>query len=298
MPPSVLPPPRLIEFPRFLDRRGNLSLISTRREVPFAMERAYWIYDVPGGEVRGGHAYRRGEELIVALSGSFELATETAGGRRELFHLNRSYYGVHVPPNTWRELRNFSTNSLALVIASTPYDESDYIRDRDEFDRLAPEMVPSQKASLAAETINGAEITMPRPSVFDCSVLELPRITNRAGNLTSLLSGVDFPFRMNRVFYSYDIPAGESRGGHAHRHCHELVVAASGSFDVVLDDGHSRRTVTLSRPFTALHLPPGIWATEQSFSSGSICLVLASDDYDDSEYVRDYNLFRKLRLHA
>lgn len=287
----------MVELPRFLDRRGNLSLITARREVPFNMARAYWIYDVPGGEVRGGHAYRKGQELIVALSGSFEVETVTADGIRSVFPLNRSYYGVYVPPATWRELRNFSTNSLALVIASTPYDEADYIRDRAEFEAMSP-TAPSLPSPAPPSPSLPAKAPQKLPSVFDCSVIELPRITNRAGNLTSLLSGVDFPFEMNRVFYSYDIPAGESRGGHAHRYCHELIVAASGSFDVVIDDGHSRRTVTLSRPFTALHLPPGVWATEQSFSSGSICLVLASHDYDDSEYIRDYNMFRQMRLHG
>lgn len=126
---------RIIRLPRFLDRRGNLSSIEEMKEIPFKIERAYWIYDVPGGEERGGHAYRRGEELIIALSGSFDVITDD-GTERLTSSLNRSYYGLYVPAMTWRKLTNFSTNSLALIISSTPYDESDYIRSFRQFNAL------------------------------------------------------------------------------------------------------------------------------------------------------------------
>lgn len=126
---------RIIQLPRFLDRRGNLSSIEEMKEIPFKIERAYWIYDVPGGEERGGHAYRRGEELIIALSGSFDVITDD-GTERLTSSLNRSYYGLYVPAMTWRKLTNFSTNSLALIISSTPYDESDYIRSFRQFNVL------------------------------------------------------------------------------------------------------------------------------------------------------------------
>lgn len=128
--------PRIIELPKILDRRGNLSFIEGGRHVPFKIARTYWIYDVPGGETRGGHAYRHNEELIVALSGSFDVVL--GDGQREYrFHLNRSYYGVYIPKMIWRELENFSTNSLALVLASTVYDASDYIRNFEEFRKEA-----------------------------------------------------------------------------------------------------------------------------------------------------------------
>ncbi len=133
------------------------------------------------------------------------------------------------------------------------------------------------------------------PSVFDCSVLELPRIEDRAGNITPIHRFVNVPFDIKRVFYSYDIPGGEARGVHAHKTCHQLLVAASGSFEVVLSDGVNTRTVLLNRPFYGLHIPPGIWAAEQSFSSGSICLVLASEGYSEEDYVRDYEEFIRLR---
>lgn len=123
---------QIIQLPRFFDVRGNLSVIEEQKEIPFKIERTYWIYDVPGGEVRGGHAYRENEEFIVALSGSFDVMLDD-GHEKQVFHLNRSYYGLYVPKGIWREMENFSTNSLALVLASTKYDVNDYIRDHTEF---------------------------------------------------------------------------------------------------------------------------------------------------------------------
>ncbi|HPY66814.1 MAG: WxcM-like domain-containing protein [Bacteroidales bacterium] len=120
--------PSLIELPKFFDRRGNLSFIEEDNQLPFKIRRVYWIYDVPGGEIRGGHAFRETEELIVALSGSFDVILHD-GNEQVVFHLNRSYYGVMVPKMFWRSIENFSTNSLALIIASTDFDDADYIRD-------------------------------------------------------------------------------------------------------------------------------------------------------------------------
>ena len=134
-------------------------------------------------------------------------------------------------------------------------------------------------------------------SVYDCSVIELPRIENAKGNVTPVHSGINLPFEIARIFYLYDIPGGEARGAHAHRECHQFLVAASGSFEVVLDDGYNKRTVTLNRPYFGLHIPPGIWAAEQGFSSGSICLVLTSHIYDEADYIRDYASFINYTRH-
>ena len=124
--------PRIIQLPKNGDRRGNLSVIEQLDRIPFKIERAFWIYDVPGGEYRGGHAYRESEEFIVALSGSFDVLVDD-GTQKQVFSLNRSYYGLYVPKRMWRGMENFSTNSLALVLSSTPYNEADYIRDYEEF---------------------------------------------------------------------------------------------------------------------------------------------------------------------
>ena len=126
-------------------------------------------------------------------------------------------------------------------------------------------------------------------TTYDCSIFELPRIKNRAGNITPVHNNIEIPFKVKRIFYLYDIPGGESRGGHAHKECHQFLIAASGSFEVFLDDGKTKRIVQLNRPYIGLHIPPGIWASEINFSSGSICLVMASNTYEETDYIRNYD---------
>lgn len=133
-------------------------------------------------------------------------------------------------------------------------------------------------------------------SVFECNLLHLKQIGDRNGHITAINNNIDLPFATKRIFYLYDIPGGESRGAHAHKECHQFLVATSGSFEVLLDDGKTKRQVLLNRPDIGLHIPPGIWASEINFSSGSICLVLASHEYDESDYLRDYEDFLKFQL--
>ena len=127
--------PALIDLPKFLDLRGNLSCVEEETHIPFKIKRVYWIYDVPGGEHRGGHAFKQTDELIIALSGSFDLNLHD-GTTEYKYSLNRSYYGVVVPRMIWRMIDNFSTNSLAMIIASTDFSESDYIRNFEEFRKI------------------------------------------------------------------------------------------------------------------------------------------------------------------
>lgn len=122
----------LISLPKFLDARGNLSFVEQFKHIPFEIKRTYWIYDVPGGEARGGHAYKENQEFVVALSGSFDVILDD-GKVKKTFSLNRSYYGLYIPKGIWRAIDNFSTNSLALVLSSTEYDEEDYIYDYKKF---------------------------------------------------------------------------------------------------------------------------------------------------------------------
>ena len=129
---------KIIQLPKFLDARGNLSFIEQLRHIPFKIERTYWIYDVPGGEARGGHAYKENQEFIVALSGSFDVILDD-GIEKKTFSLNRSYYGLYVPKGVWREMNNFSTNSLALVLSSTEYNAEDYIYDYEIFKSMSHE---------------------------------------------------------------------------------------------------------------------------------------------------------------
>lgn len=130
--------PEIIQLPKILDKRGNLSFFEHPNQLPFEIQRTYWIYDVPGGEIRGSHAFKEQQEFIIALSGSFDVVLND-GENETKFSLNRSYYGLYIPSKFWRRLENFSTNSLALIVSDKTYNESDYIRDFDEFKKLKNE---------------------------------------------------------------------------------------------------------------------------------------------------------------
>lgn len=285
--------PEIIQLPKIGDERGNLSIIEQLKNIPFEIKRVHWIYDVPGGIERGGHAFKKTEEFIVALSGSFDVVIDD-GEVKKVFPLNRSYFGLYAPKGMWRTMTNFSTNSLALVLSSTEYDDHDYIMNYEEFklwrkDKSKMPNSPDAKTSIKVNDPNKVRMLTEGTSVFDCSLCELNKMHDKEGNLTFMYENEHVPFPINRVFYSYDIPGGEDRGAHAHKHCHQFLIAASGSFEVALDDGNNKRTVLLNRPFWGLHVPPGIWASEQGFSSGSICLVLASERYNEDDYIRNYD---------
>jgi len=287
---------RLIQLPKILDNRGNLTFVESSRHIPFEIKRSYWIYDVPGGETRGGHAFREQDEFIIALSGSFDVMIDAGNGRKKRFSLNRSYFGLYIPKGTWRSLENFSTNSLALVLASTTFDETDYIRNYDEFRIYANSPINVQtKVLIDHESVKFKKICPLTSTIDDCMLIELDKNHRIKGNITVVENRELVPFDIERVYYLYDVPGGEERGGHAHKELSQLIIAASGSFDVVLDDGVKRRTVTLNRPYQGLYFVPGIWKELVNFSSGSSCLVLASHKYIEADYIRDYNEFLKCK---
>jgi hypothetical protein len=132
---------------------------------------------------------------------------------------------------------------------------------------------------------------MKQTKVYDCSIIEIDKHHHEKGNISVIENGKTIPFNVKRVYYLYDVPGGESRGGHAHKNLRQLIVAASGSFDVTLDDGFLKRTFTINRPYQGLLVVPGIWRELDNFASGSVCLVLASTEYSAEDYIRDYNEF-------
>ncbi len=136
---------------------------------------------------------------------------------------------------------------------------------------------------------------MKNSSVYNCSILEIDKHHNARGNISVVENARTVPFEVKRIYYLYDVPGGESRGGHAHKKLQQFIVAASGSFDVILDDGELKRTFTLNRPYQGLLVVPGIWREINNFSSGSVCLVLASTGYDEEDYIRDYEVFKKTK---
>ena len=284
--------PCLIQLPKFLDDRGNLSFFENDNQLPFAIRRVHWIYDVPGGEERGGVAYKTTEEFIVAMSGSFDVVV--SDGKQEWkFSLNRSYMGVYIPAGLWRAVENFSSNSVAVIAASTSYDPSDAIRSMDEYRSWTPN---EEKSNLKSEIINH-KYAVAKHSVYDCGIIELDRHhSQRKGDISVIENRKEVPFNVKRIYYLYDVPGGADRGGHAHKDLYQLIVAASGSFAVTLDDGSDKRTFTLNRPYQGLLIKPGIWRTLTDFSSGSVCMVLASEKYDASDYIRNYDEFLKYKV--
>lgn len=283
---------RIIELPKFLDVRGNLSFAEELKHMPFEIRRVYWLYDVPGGVARGGHAEKNNEELIIALSGAFEIVVDD-GTKSKTFVLNRSYYGLYIPKGLWREIKEFSTNALALEFGSIPYSADDYIRDYEVY----KEYVKSEHQSIQIEPLAFRNSqALGKYSVFDCTMVELGRHhSDRSGNLTVIQNGETLPFDVKRVYYIYDVPGGEARGAHAHKELEQLIVAASGSFTVTLDDGMSKRSFFLNRPYQGLYVKPGLWRDLVDFSSGAVAMVLASDLYKQEDYIRDYNEFVEFR---
>lgn len=280
--------PKILTLPKIIDYRGNLSIIEGSQHIPFAIKRAYWIYDVPGGETRGGHAFREQSEFIVALSGSFDVLLKK-GLQKKRFTLNRSYFGLFIPNGIWRSMENFSTNSVALVLASTYFEETDYIRDYKEFNSLGKVSYQEHNSTKTANFVT--DNTYLTSNIDNCKIIPLEKNHRDKGNITVIEKHDQIPFDISRVYYLYDVPGGEERGGHAHIELYQLIVAVSGSFDIVLNDGKNTKTVTLNRPYQGLYIVPGIWRELINFSSGSCCLVLASHKYNENYYVRDYTEF-------
>jgi dTDP-4-dehydrorhamnose 3,5-epimerase-like enzyme len=280
----------ILTLPHISDARGSLTFFENGKDLPFRCERVYWIYDVPGGEIRGGHAFRRSEEIIIALSGSFDVVCTSQDGSQKRYHLNRSYSALYVPRGTWRHLENFSTNSVALVAASTRFDASDYVYSQDDYATLSDEVL-SNVSILETSQLARPEDAVGQFNVSCCKLLELPTFYFANGSLTVAESFGPVDFGIERVFYLYDIKSGANRGGHAHKRLFQAIVAASGSFEVVLNDGHESQHYFLNKPNQILIVPPGIWAEINDFSSASVCLVLASMPYDEGDYVRDYTDF-------
>lgn len=282
--------PRIIELPKFLDDRGNLSFMENETQIPFEIKRVHWIYDVPGGESRGGVAYKTTEEFIVAMSGSFDVVVRD-GENEWKFFLNRSYNGVYIPAGYWRSVENYSSNSVAMIAASTYYDPSDAIRTMEELRTWQPDASIDDRCIDDRLTLEKGKF-----SVSDCGIIELDRHhSQRKGDISVVENRKEVPFDVKRIYYLYDVPGGTDRGGHAHKELYQLIVAASGAFTVELDDGTNKKAFTLNRPYQGLLVKPGIWRTLTDFSSGSICMVLASEKYDEKDYIREYGEFEKYR---
>ncbi len=292
---------KLINIAKIPDWRGNLSFIENGTHLPFVIERVYWIYDIPSAGYRSGRALRTCDELIVSMSGSLDVTLDDGRGGITRHTLNRPWQGLLVPRMTWRAIDNVSSSAVAMVLASAPYSEADYIRNYDVFKSEtqtppATIVASSRHSPCATASVADGHLTA---DVRGVKEITLERHRDECGSLSVVENGGDgVPFDIKRAFYLYDVPADAERGGHSHYQARELMIALSGSFDVVLDDGRQQRRFTLNRPYRALYVPSGLWRTMDNFSSGAVLLVLTSETYSEADYVRNYEHFKTLTADA
>ena len=273
---------RTIQIPQICDPRGNLSFVEEEAQLPFTVGKVEWIYDIPALASVEGNAFPPVRQLIVALSGSFNVEITAEEGNTDVVPLNSPGLGLIIEAGVQRRLAHFSTNAVCLLVSAAPA-EFCHCNSAADSSLVTPSMV-----GLHSHTSS---------SIAQCRLIELPR-TMPAGNrggICSIDNCSGSPFQIRRVYYLYDLPCDAERGGHSHKQSLTLLVAVSGCFDVTLDDGAGgSRTFTLNRPYQALFVPTGLWRTLENFSSGSVCLSLSSTLFAETDYVREYDLFRQL----
>lgn len=262
--------PQTITLPKIGDSRGNLTFLQQGDELPFEPKRAAWTVEAPTGAWFSSPASTEQGELFVAMSGSLTVGITRPDGAMERHDLNRPDQGLLLPPRTRYALEACSPDAIVL--------------------RVSDEGVGTQgpeHASHAGPT-NSARFT----TVDDVKRLAIGPLSPQEPGMAGFHgAGEVLPFVPRRVFYQYGIPDGTQRGAHAHKECHHLLVALSGSFDVVTNDGTTQRTHHLDRPDEGLYVPPGIWDSEVHFSKGALCFVLASEPYDEGDYLRQMEAF-------
>jgi hypothetical protein len=265
---------RVVSLPQVPEPRGKLTALEELADLPFRIGTIRWLYDAYAGASWMSHA-DLGETFIVALSGSVDAVVGQGRLDDARVRLQRASVGLHVSSGVGWRIDDVSTNSVALVIG--------------------PDQGGARRVGLHAAG-SADEVGMDLDSTIDdCRRIEFPRDRQRHVTTSTVTSFADVPFRVARVYYLHDVPGGARRGGHAHRELEEILVAVAGSFDVRLDDGRRAKTVRLDRAHTGVYVPTGIWRELENFSSGAICLVLASAPYDETEYIRDYDDFRRAK---
>lgn len=265
----------IAELPNFHDRSGTLGFMQVGDHIPFDVDNVRWVSGIASQASLGEHPAGSFEHVIVALAGSLEIQVIDEGDAH-VFGLHHPHQRLHVPRSGAWALQSASPDAIVLVVASAPANAID-------------------SALVTGSPTLGQATAATRSIVDDCAIVELPLHDVPSGSQTMLRSEPEFGRPIHRVYYLTDIPRGAARGGHAHRELHQFLVAAHGAFDVRIDDGVRQRTITLSRPDRALHLVPGIWRDLNDFTTGSICLVIASSRYDEQDYLRDYDEFRAFK---
>jgi WxcM-like, C-terminal len=260
----------LVSLPQIPERRGNLTALEELVHLPFRIGSVRWFYELPAGTSWSVSEGGLGDSLIVALSGSFDVVI--GAGR---VHLGRADIGLHVPASVGWTVEDPATSSVGLIISSRP---------------TRPHRISANQPNRAdSRDLN------PHSTIDDCRRIRLPRHHRGQGSTTSVLPHAEVPFDVLRVYYLYDVPGGAERGGHAHRQLEQVLVSLAGSFDVVLKDGRRVKTIRLDRAHSGVLIATGIWRELRNFSSGAICLALASAPYDEDDYIREYDDFRRAK---
>ena len=261
--------PRLVALPQIPEPRGNLTVLEEGVHPPFPIGSVRWFYDVPAGASWKAGESRLDDALIVALSGSFEVVLGAAppsvsAAPTPDFRFRPGWTGPCTMP---RRTRSASSSPPA----------------RSPLDRIR--LTNTEPAALNRES-----------TIDDCRTITLPHRRDEHGSVTEAVPREGVPFDIPRVYYLYDVPGGARRGGHAHRELEQIVLAVAGAFDLLLDDGRRARSIRLDRAHSGVLIATGIWRELLNFSSGAICLVLASAPYDEADYVRDYDAFQREKL--
>jgi WxcM-like, C-terminal len=260
----------LVSLPQIPERRGNLTALEELVHLPFRIGSVRWFYELPAGTSWSVSEGGLGDSLIVALSGSFDVVI--GAGR---VRLGRADVGLHVPAQVGWRVEDPATSSVGLIISSRP---------------TRPHRIRADQPDRAdSRDLN------PHSTIDDCRRIRLPRHHRGQGSTTSVLPHAVVPFDVLRVYYLYDVPGGAERGGHAHRQLEQVLVSLAGSFDVVLKDGRRVKTIRLDRAHSGVLIATGIWRELRNFSSGAICLALASAPYDEDDYIREYDDFRRAK---
>jgi hypothetical protein len=263
---------RVVSLPQIPEPRGNLTALEELVHFPFRIRSVRWFYDLPAGGSWQASEARPGDALIVALKGSFDVVFGQRHGSRRV-RLTRADTGLHVPRAVSWAAVGASSDPVGLVISSQS------TRQR------RPESNPSH--------VNVGGALNQHTTIDDCRLLTLTRHRGLQGTSTEAIPQVSVPFEIPRVYYLYDIPDGASRGGHAHRGLEQIVVAAAGSFDVTLTDGRRDKTIRLDQAQSGVYIATEIWRELRNFSSGAVCVTLASAPYDEADYIRDFDEFQR-----
>ena len=273
------------------DERGQLVVFEEHRDIPFHIKRVYFMYETAEGIARGKYAHKKLEQILVCIHGSCKIKLDN-GREKKVVPLEKPYEGLYVTSGMWCEMFDFSPGAVLMCFASEFYDENDYIRDYEEFLNFVNNKKEVNYAPVSHKKIISQDFV---EKISEYKEIYLFNSSGDVdGKLISFEERKDIPFSIKRVFFMYDTLNGKIvRGKHAHRDIEQILVCIHGSCKIRFDDGHEKKVYTLDKPSEGLYMPKHLWGEQFDFSDDAVLLVFASDHYDESDYIRDYDEFLK-----